>query len=788
MSFRERRALMRTEMTVQLLIRSPDPAQQLRSLHRRLNDDVIDRLIDISFLASKDDRLTEAVKWATLAVEASLLGGTALSRAEALAWRAQMLLRRHEQAKQPGFLDAAEEDLRVALAIHADLGPSEKHELAHSLLATVQEQGGDAGAAFGSRLAGARISVEGPAKTINAELRRLSHRYLDLEEDVQGELALAVLQEGTAMLSQTTDPPASADLLCMVAQAHRRLGQEEKAFAAWSQAADLYRDAGETGEEFHTRSIQFRYAATIENAEWARVAGEACIACAPPDIPAEVLTGRYHLLALTYKVLDRFDEATAAYRKAIGLLESADPDHDRSGPLLLELALLEGDSGRYAEARRDLEQVLARPNGEWDLWLAYATFADLLFRQFGDLGAALEHAERALQLSVSMARSMSCRADSLYRCGILHYNAGDMERAYRRFSHLIPILRENPDSTLIHVSYLYDHLVVVPSLTAAYQWAALACLATGRAEEAEEHRLQLRELAGGVEEIRLPAELTDEFLLASADGESLDSFAVQTSLSQGMSLRSSDPLGALRHFAEAAEQAAGSDSEMLLPHIQAESGRCLFLLGRLREADAAFRRGLALLGPDAESNLKYGCYLWLAQVAVARHQEEEALDFLALALSLMERFRSSMPSERGRMEFLQTVVPVYDMQVTVLMRAGRVVEAYAAIQRVKSRVLLDMLAEPIHRPIDHRVEAELADLRRRREEWYDSYVGELTPRPADMADYYSSDDYRLMAATVEIGERVRAANEERRRRGLFSEFESQQPPLDFASIQALLSS
>ena len=65
-----------------LIERAPDPVAALASLGDKVDDEVISRLAELSYVAWRDGDHAASRFWADLAVRASLLGGTSSGRAE----------------------------------------------------------------------------------------------------------------------------------------------------------------------------------------------------------------------------------------------------------------------------------------------------------------------------------------------------------------------------------------------------------------------------------------------------------------------------------------------------------------------------------------------------------------------------------------------------------------------------------------------------------------------------------------------------------------------------------
>ncbi|MCW2914106.1 MAG: hypothetical protein JWN52_2174 [Actinomycetia bacterium] len=186
---------------------------------------------------------------------------------------------------------------------------------------------------------------------------------------------------------------------------------------------------------------------------------------------------------------------------------------------------------------------------------------------------------------------------------------------------------------------------MVPSLRASSWWAHLACNATGRPEEAQEHLLRYRELGSEPEEIRFPRELLD-----GVHQEDIEEFEVDAGLRSfmlGISVEHTDPSEALLHF-DAREHLTASDCWDLRPQLEVRSGSCLARLSRPDKADAAYHRALGLLESGAHTELRLGCHLALARIAMSWGRYEEAHPYLTSGVSAIERYRSSVSGAEGR--------------------------------------------------------------------------------------------------------------------------------------------
>lgn len=776
---RQRGRDLRAEGIIQLIVRSPDRAASLYRFTDKIDDQVVCGLLNLSYLADRDGDPAEAMAWADLADQASLFGGTSSGRAEALMHKAILLLDHADRTSTTytALLDTADQAARAALAIYAGAGPPEDLLTAHQLITRIHQARGDTLSALGSQLDCTYVSAgitdqERAAETVG----KVAAMYWQLRDDELTAGAEMLRRDVTALLARAASPRASADLLDALGDAYRRLGAEEAAFETWSAAAAMYRDAGAHEGEFLVRGRMLEFAAELGQAERARQLAEACIASAPPGIPPEQLADRYHLLAAAYRFLGQVDDAVAAYRKAIDLHARGGHGTGAAMTVLLEMALLEADSGRFHDARRDLQQLANLGERSW--WLVATTLADINRRHLGDLGAAAAHTETALQLSISTLNNLACRAHSLYQSGILHLMAGDAETAYNRFTQLEPILADPPEPILIKVNRLYDHPVSPPERAECAWWASRACEATGRQDEARSYLRLHHDLLRLEPQAGFPAEA------AQYADEHPALLSGRRALASGVSLMRTEPMEALAHLRRARADLAELEETELSARIDAATGSCLLRLNDHIAAATAFLRALETCCPGTDTELELECRHGLACIAAAAELYAEAHAQLTRCVELIEQYRSSIPGVDGRVSFLQGRLPVYELLVKVCVVLNWRAEAFDAVQQVKSRSLVDLLAQPAHQPIDYSLDTRAAELKADRERWIAEYAGDT--RWDDPGEFIGSREHQMLDRSIKQDAGIAAIDEERKARGLLEKLHGQGSPVDFTTAKTLL--
>src|SRR5664280_2098227 len=120
--------------------------------------------------------------------------------------------------------------------------------------------------------------------------------------------------------------------------------------------------------------------------------------------------------------------------------------------------------------------------------------------------------------------------------------------------------------------------------------------------------------------------------------------------------------------------------------------KSLYETGNIKEAKEGYDQ---LLGhPQIE---QIGGIYWIvlldrAKIALTEGQKSVAEDMLKKAIDVIEKQRSSINTEAGRIGFVGDKQTVYAELTALLLADGRYAEAFAYVERAKARALVDLLA------------------------------------------------------------------------------------------------
>ncbi|HEX5402076.1 MAG TPA: hypothetical protein VFX16_07225 [Pseudonocardiaceae bacterium] len=763
---------------VHVLTHTPDPETILTRYAARIDDAVISGLLDESYLAQKSGDHGSARRWCELAVRASLLGGTAKARAEALVWHAAEVLNNLDAAapSRDDSLALVLDEARHAIGIYSGLDSADDLVTATQLVVRAHAANDDPAAAVRALLPCVALVDRVDDELAGMVAERLTNLFWDLRpSDQRSDGLLAALER---LLNRIDDDALAAALWAALAEAHSERGEDDATLMAGTQAAARLHELGEFVDEFLARYSAFEHFAPRDNLDLAIELGLACLASAPAGAPPRILAEAHHMVGFVYERRGDIARAIPEFRQADDILVEVDGSK-ASGDLLFEAAMYLADRQAHHEARELFELVLSRSNGVGVFWATHWQLAtiDMII---GDFGTAIEHVEEALALAISQLPHPAFRIASLERSAHVHMGTGDVETTYRRFRMLVPLLAEPITPTTVEVSRMYGFPVAPPPRSGMLRGAAIAARSAGHAVEAKQWERMADDCMDD-EVPMLPLPDDDEF-----DDEFTDELVRLASISgdaaRGMALRYSNPVAALA-LLEKVKEADSDLAEML--NIDLVIGLCHRRLGDHDAAIATLTSVVANGSPSSHSYIVLVAHLNLAAMFRERCELEPAYEHLVAAVGQQERSRASLGGIEERQAFLASRLSTYHRLIEVCVILGRYAEAFAAVQQIKSRSLLDMVAQEDHRPIDSEFDKRVTAMRAEREEWIARHIDGVGS-DGEPEVVHEWPRIRMLKESIGYRDAMAELNAERERLGLFDRLHDEGTPLDFHTIRQLL--
>lgn len=781
---------------VAVLSTSEDPIATLQRYNRNIDAKVIEGLITHSYYVAKTESLEKALVWVDVARQACLIGGGAKEFADCLDWRAILLQKLHEKSaanegsQEPGTrsllleaLACAEEALRV----YEKAKVEEKLPPAYGRVSILYRSLEKTLPAFENRL----FSVIGWSKLSDASdaMPRLIGDFIGLFWDLEGDdlkNAARMLLDHTSALQEAIrwlDEERRGGLFDIFGVACQELDQEEEAILWWNQALEQYRSVGAQADEFLILSRLQDSAYHFAKPELIVEYGRQCVAAAPNDTEPRRLASRYHFLAFGYARLERDKEAISAYHDAADLYSKDEEGKGGVTDCLLEAGIIEEELGMIDQAQEDLEKVLNLPGTASGYWLASLTLAELLWRRRGDLGAAIRNADRAVELSITML-DLTTRTVSHQLSGILHLNAGNNEKALSRFDSLLKILAKDPEESSVSPGRLSRHAVVPPSKSEAALFALVAAQRLNRISDAQRYFAQYRSFLLEAPHGTFSEEYKD---LSLEDADSADLFLGARMLTQGTQLLVVDP----RQAAAVLEQSLPL-LENFVPGSAAvhfNLGLARLRLGELELARSCFNRSLELLVRSPDSYAEMGCRLNLGLTEARSGNFRGAYDHFSTLIRLKEVQRATLTDVDQRLLFLQNELDNYMFFIWICLKLRFFRDALETIEKIKSRLFLDMLGQPNKRPIDYRSLHKIKELRRKREDWDGDFITETYAsrdrRQQELMQTNSEEAQHWLSVPVSVSDEIETTKRELQAHNFFVELESQAVSLSFGEIRGL---
>jgi hypothetical protein len=780
-----------------ILSKSKDPLDTLRVHRESIDKQAIEELIHHSRYIANTESTVKGLEWVEIARQASLIGGDAKDYADCLDLRASLLQKLSEQksrgehsdatASVTSLLDEAWSCAEEALAVYKKANAEDCLPVAFGRLSVLADARGNTLDALRYRLP----SIVGWTKLhdVNAAMPRLIDDLARLFWSLRGETR----RQGAETLARDigaletaakyVDDTKRGVLFDVLGSAYGELDQPDAALSWWTRAIESYRSNDSREEEFITRWHLQEYAYRQTQPEKVIEYGLEAIEHAPDDVEPWRLARSFHLLAFAYKITDQGALAISAYHRATDLYVQDKDTKNCGAECLLEAALLEQSIGDVQNAKRDLERVGEFPSGSYTYWIAEVSLAELLWRSLGNLGGAIRHADRAVQWSIGWQLSFVERAKSHFLSAILHLSSGNNEKSLARCEALLRILDEDPDQRPIYFGEYGMYQAALPSKADAVLIALTAAAKAGREAEQQYYLRLYRSLVvqGDVEPDVESKQLLEE------DQETSGLLNAVRTLSRAEHLLWDDPNKAATLIEETIPSLEAFAQLLIAAH--RDLGIARMLLHQFDLARACFNHAMKLLERSPDVFEEITCRLNLGEIEGISGNMPAAYSQFSALIQLKEAQRASLSNQEERALFLENIEGVYLVFLGICLDLGLLRETLETIEKLKSRVLLDLVGQANRRPVDYQSLLEIRDLENRREAWDSSLLLETYASRSRVIDQLMETDSEkateYIHTPIRIQEEIEARQKDLEERKFLLALESQSPCLSFFEIREL---
>ena len=392
--------------------------------------------------------------------------------------------------------------------------------------------------------------------------------------------------------------------------------------------------------------------------------------------------------------------AEGAFRSLLWLADQRKDDRGRASALS-GLGSVFGQRGNLTHALSLLHQALAlaEPTGDpLVLQPIYSTLG-VVQRRLGDYDKATASFDRSLALAIGLKRAdMEGRVYN--NIGAMHLSRGHLDQALDYFKRSLEKKQDDGGrgtidmaNTLNNIGAVYEELGDVQQALPYFTRARDLMEKIGAPAGAITALGNIGHARAALGQTALARQAFQEALTrAEAAG---DGNAVATILHnlgnlerEGGDLKSAE---AFQRRSLAMREAGGDVAG--LAESRAELARLLLMMGRLTEAEAEASRAVTVASAAGQLGHLARAQLYLGQVYERQDRLDQALSAFEGAVTTAERLRESSPSgERARQVFLDQRVGPYYSVAAIHARAGRNLQGLMAVERVRARTLLDILA------------------------------------------------------------------------------------------------
>ncbi len=346
-------------------------------------------------------------------------------------------------------------------------------------------------------------------------------------------------------------------------------------------------------------------------------------------------------------------EAFTDFERARQLCSAAG-DHHCGELSLTFLGLISHDLGEYDQAQLYFRQGFAVASGLQDLpeQARNLTNLSVVLMKIGNYGEAAQALERSLEIRRKLPNDLRGTALDLLNLGSLENILGDFPRAKQALQQALDLDRQQDDKA--GQSAVLDELADTLMMTHEYHTA-----------------LQYVEQA---------------LKLDNARGEALDLLkraAIRRNLG--------DAQGAWSDLEGAAERFKAMHDQVGEAGALANLGILAEMIGSYRQALDYFQSALTLFGQADEPEHLWRIHRGIGACFWKLHQQDKAEQEYRLAVTIIEKMRSTAGSDRARISYFDTKEIVYGQYIELLFDDHKEVEALEIAEAGRSRAFADLL-------------------------------------------------------------------------------------------------
>jgi len=546
--------------------------------------------------------------------------------------------------------------------------------------------------------------------------------------------ALPVYERALELYRSAGDRRGEANTIGLIGNCHKRLGDLGRAEELLQRALAMKRELRDRSEEGKTLSHlgllyweKGEYPKATESFQGAIAIGH--------ELGDRILEGSArNNLGLVYDELGDYGRSLEEYRQALELYRGSDFDRgisDTIGNLGGRHLLL----GQYAQALRYYQEALALD--EKTKSKSSMSF-DLTNIALSHLG--LGHAEEALRhfdKAITLAREGGFKreeADALKGKGSALARIGKYDTALQHYrqalaSYEVAGLKQQLTEALGELGAL--HLQLGDHSSAEKDFRRAMEIST---EIKHSRGVTLNLIALGNIELRRrrPEEASALYLEALARAKEAGDWGSESSarIQLAFAYRDLDKLeDAAREADTAVEIAREAQARPLEARAEYARGELKRKQGHADYALGHFAAGERILQSAPDPELGWRIAFGRGQALQAEQKDEEALTALKRAVEIIEDLRNQLQEERYRSGYLEDKYQVYVTLVQLLLKLGRLEEAFTYSEKLRARSFLDLLSRgrlPIRNETQQQAEIALREKIRglRRE------IGEETAKSA----------------------------------------------------------
>lgn len=361
-------------------------------------------------------------------------------------------------------------------------------------------------------------------------------------------------------------------------------------------------------------------------------------------------------IAVIYEKLGNYEKALEYAQKDLSISKEID-DKAGTGNALYHAGLIYINIENYKKALEYFKgaEIIKEKMGDIKGAGNVYYYIGLIYSRFNDYGNAFDYFQKALKIQDQM-KDLNGRADVLNKIGILYFNLGDFSKALEYYQEALQIKKQSGDKAL--AADILDDIV-------------LAYAKLGKQDKALEYIQEMVKLREGVRDKTKLDKTYNNFAF----------IYIKIGYYQRAIEYMHKVLKIQKEVKNPVGQAAALNNIALIYYCSSDYKKAL----------EYYQKALKILKISGDKSTMLNSFGGMALAYKGMKKYDRAIEFLIKSIDILESIRGKIKIEEHKVSFLEDKIFFYEELIQLLIKTGRIKDAWHYVERAKARTFLDML-------------------------------------------------------------------------------------------------